>query len=154
MRRITGSMTSLFLLGAIAGLTFGCGSDNDASVPTQQPVPAPSSTPLPSATPSPTVTPSTSPSPSVSVSIPQGAVGKGPAAYGINPLMVVMGTTVTWTNNDTLPHTVTADDNSFDSGTIQPGQSYSHTFGTAGSYTYFCSIHGKASMSGAVQVMP
>jgi plastocyanin len=90
----------------------------------------------------------------MTVSIPQGATGMGAQAYGTNPLQVPMGATVTWVNNDSVPHTVTADDSSFDSGSIQPGQSYSHTFETAGTFPYYCTIHGKASMSGAVQVTP
>jgi plastocyanin len=87
-----------------------------------------------------------------SVSIPQGAVGKGSAAYGVNPLDVPVNTQVTWTNNDSVPHTVTADDGSFDSGTLQPGQTFSHTFTSAGKVTYHCAIHGQASMNGSVQV--
>ncbi len=90
----------------------------------------------------------------ITVSIPQGAVGKGSAAYGTNPLTIPVGTTVTWVNNDTVAHTVTADNGSFDSGTLQPGQSYSRIFGpgTTGLIPYHCAIHGAASMSGALQV--
>jgi plastocyanin len=88
-----------------------------------------------------------------SVSIPAGAVGKGPAAFGTNPLVVSTGTMVTWTNNDSIAHTVTSDDGtSFDSGALSPGQTFSHTFDTAGTFPYHCSIHGAASMSGTVQV--
>lgn len=88
----------------------------------------------------------------VTVSIPQGAVGKGSAAFGVNPLTVPVNTQVTWTNNDSVAHTVTADDGSFDSGTLQAGQSFSHTFSSAGTVAYHCTIHGKASMNGSVQV--
>jgi plastocyanin len=56
-------------------------------------------------------------------------------------LTVVMGTTVTWTNKDNITHTVTADDASFDSGSIAPGSSYSRTFSTKGSFPYHCKIH-------------
>lgn len=61
------------------------------------------------------------------------------------------GTTVTWTNNDNVAHTVTADNNqSFDSGTIDPGKTYSFNFNTAGSYQYHCTIH--SSMRGTIVV--
>jgi len=91
----------------------------------------------------------------ITIAIPQGAVGMGPAAYGTNPQIIPPGTTVTWINNDTVAHTVTADDNSFESGTLQPGQSYTRTFAgiaTGASVPYHCSIHGAASMSGALQI--
>ena len=56
-------------------------------------------------------------------------------------LEVPMGTTVTWTNQGTAPHTVTADDGAFDSGTLQPGSTFSLTFDTPGTFTYHCEIH-------------
>lgn len=56
-------------------------------------------------------------------------------------LVVKVGTTVEWTNNDPLPHTVTATDKSFDSGLIQPGKTYRHTFTKAGTFNYFCVPH-------------
>jgi LPXTG-motif cell wall-anchored protein len=67
---------------------------------------------------------------------------------------------VTWTNVGTAPHTVTADDGSFDSSPDCPGninacigggESYTHTFGTAGTFGYTCKVHG-AAMSGTVVV--
>jgi plastocyanin len=63
--------------------------------------------------------------------------------FTFNPktLTVAAGTTVTWTNNDSLTHTVTADDGSFDSANLRPGQQFSYTFTTPGTYTYHCSIH-------------
>lgn len=63
---------------------------------------------------------------------------------------VKAGTTVTWVNNDGVPHTVTADDNTFDSGSIAGGEKYTHTFGTAGTITYHCNFHG--GMTGKVTV--
>ena len=54
---------------------------------------------------------------------------------------VKAGTTVTWENKDGVPHTVSADDNSFDSGSIAAGAKYTHTFMTAGSFPYHCSFH-------------
>jgi plastocyanin len=54
---------------------------------------------------------------------------------------VATGGTVTWTNTGQAPHTVTADDGSFDSGTLSPGATFSQTFATAGTFTYHCNIH-------------
>jgi len=56
-------------------------------------------------------------------------------------LTTTKGTTVTWTNNDTAPHTVTADDNSFTSDTLNKGDAYSHPFNTIGTFNYHCNIH-------------
>jgi plastocyanin len=58
--------------------------------------------------------------------------------------------TIVWTNNGAHPHTVTADDGSFDSGTLQPGQSFSWTFTNPGTVTYHCTIH--PFMTGSVSV--
>ena len=52
-------------------------------------------------------------------------------------LQVTMGTTVTWINNDTTVHTVTADNGSFDSGDITPGASFNYTFSSAGTFAYY-----------------
>jgi plastocyanin len=48
---------------------------------------------------------------------------------------------VLWTNDDTIEHTVTADDGSFDSGPISPGDNFDSTFDTHGDFSYHCSIH-------------
>ena len=64
-------------------------------------------------------------------------------AFFPNALTVRTGTTVKWTNSavDKLDHTVNANDNSFSSGTLKPGESYSTTFTKPGTYMYFCSLH-------------
>jgi plastocyanin len=71
-------------------------------------------------------------------------------AYDPNPVTVAVGDTITWTNNDTVPHTVTANDGSFSSGTMDPGATFSFTFDTAGTFDYHCEFH--ANMSGQVVV--
>jgi plastocyanin len=63
---------------------------------------------------------------------------------------VPVGGTVTWTNGGGAPHTATADDGSFDSRRLQPGESFSQTFGTAGTFPYHCDIHPQ--MTGTVTV--
>ena len=52
-----------------------------------------------------------------------------------------VGDTITWTNQGNQPHTATASDGSFNTGTLHTGQSASHTFTKAGTFTYICSIH-------------
>ncbi len=56
-------------------------------------------------------------------------------------LQITVGTTVEWKNSDPLPHSVTATDKSFDSGLIQPGKTYRHTFTKAGTYNFYCIPH-------------
>jgi plastocyanin len=51
------------------------------------------------------------------------------------------GTMVTWTNPTKAPHTVTADDGSFDSGTFDPGKTFSMTFTAVGKFKYSCDVH-------------
>jgi len=58
------------------------------------------------------------------------------SGYSPASLTVTNGSTVTWTNNDNMAHTVTTTEGSINSGDIAPGSSYSKTFTTAGTYTY------------------
>lgn len=69
-------------------------------------------------------------------------------AFNPRSITVKQGATVTWTNRDTTTHTVSG--YGFVSGPIAPGASYSHTFSTAGTYEYICTIH--PSMVGIVVV--
>ena len=73
-------------------------------------------------------------------------------AFSPATVTVVIGVnnTVTWTNMDSVTHTVTADDGSFGSGDLSNGQTYTHTFTTVGSFGYHCSIHNY--MKGTVVV--
>lgn len=68
---------------------------------------------------------------------------------------VTAGETVFWSNNGANPHTVTADDGSFDSGTLNPGDGFSLAPGTSGTIPYFCRFHGApggVGMSGVIVV--
>lgn len=60
------------------------------------------------------------------------------------------GESVTWVNDDSSSHTVTSDDEAFDSGTIAPGETFALDFPTAGSFPYHCDFH--TSMKGTVIV--
>lgn len=62
-------------------------------------------------------------------------------AFSPASLTVKVGDKVTWTNQDSVGHSATADDNSFDTGVIAQGQSGSTTFSKAGTYTYHCKVH-------------
>jgi plastocyanin len=58
-----------------------------------------------------------------------------------DPIEVAVGTTVTWTNNDSAAHTVTQSGGGFQSGKIDPGGTFSFTFDEAGTFDYFCEFH-------------
>jgi plastocyanin len=109
-----------------------------------------------------TGTSTTSAGGSNSVSIVSGATTLTDTAYQPNPIQVSVGATVTWTNNDSQPHTVTSGsngqpDNKFNSSPnftplLNAGQTFSFTFTQAGDYPYFCMLHpnmvGTVSVSG------
>jgi len=64
---------------------------------------------------------------------------------------VAVGTTVTWTNEDSVAHTVTSTTQRFDSGDLKTKRQFSFTFTTAGTYAYFCTIHPFMTASVIVQ---
>jgi plastocyanin len=111
-----------------------------------------------------TTNPGTTPAPAASsTSGAGGSAGAGgqPSASGTQvtitgfafapaTVTVKVGSTVTWTNDDSASHTVTADDGSFDSGGFAKGATFSHTFTKPGTYPYHCTFHG--SMQGTVTV--
>jgi plastocyanin len=80
------------------------------------------------------------------------AVSIGEFAFSPEILKVPTGTTVTWTNADLTPHTITADDGSFDSGEIPAGGTFRRTFDRPGTFPYHCVIH--PAMQGAVTAEP
>ena len=68
-------------------------------------------------------------------------------------ITVTAGTTITWTNRDDIPHTVTADDGpppSYRSHPLDTGDSFARLYDKPGTYRYFCSLHPK--MRGTVIV--
>lgn len=62
-------------------------------------------------------------------------------AYQYTNMQVRIGTTITWTNRDSAPHSVTYKNGMKDSGLLSQGQSFSYTFDTPGTYQYFCTVH-------------
>ena len=71
---------------------------------------------------------------------------------------VPIGATVVWSRSGaTHPHTVTADDGSFDSGILRAPQGFEHTFDAPGTFAYYCDVHGGpggVGMSGTITVTP
>jgi plastocyanin len=57
------------------------------------------------------------------------------------PVTIHVGDTVTWTNEDSVQHSATANGGSFNTGLLSKGQSGSHTFTQPGTYAYICEIH-------------
>jgi plastocyanin len=97
----------------------------------------------------------------VKVDIVSGASTKtGPQAYSMDPIKVKVGGKVTWTNKDSVQHTVTSgkagspdSGKEFDSGLtklINPGATFEHTFTKAGTFPYYCQLH--PTMTGTVIV--
>lgn len=71
-------------------------------------------------------------------------------AFSPATVTVPVGTTVTWINNDSATHTVTAQERQFDSGDLSRGASFSYTFSQSGTFNYYCAIHPR--MTGKVIV--
>jgi len=72
-------------------------------------------------------------------------------AYSPDPVTIEEGGKVTWKNRDSAPHTATAEDGSFDTGTLEEDKLKSETFKEPGTYAYICSIHPQ--MHGTVEVV-
>lgn len=124
----TKAWLSLLALGLLV-LLAACGGTTTPSSTT--PTTVPTNTPTTAAANTPTTTPTSSGN---SVSIAN-------FAFSPTTLTIATGTKVTWTNHDTVTHTVTADQGAFDSGPLSPGNSFSFPFTKAGTYSYHCNIH-------------
>jgi plastocyanin len=110
------------LVSALALLAAACGSSDSTTAPTPTPAPVVSGSGTP-------------------ISIPVGAQTLGNNAYNPDTLDVTVGTTVTWTNNDSIAHTSTSNGAGWDSGAIAPRAQFSFTFQNAGTFPYHCAIH-------------
>ncbi len=147
----TKSLLSVLVLCALAGLILfalgGCGSSGDSS----------------SATSTETVTGPGGEGGAESESSGNAAAPSGDAvrsqkieivdyAYDPDPVRIEEGGKVVWKNEDSVAHTATAEDGSFDTGTIEEGKIKSETFNEPGTYEYICSIH--PTMHGTIEVVP
>jgi plastocyanin len=72
-------------------------------------------------------------------------------SYRPDPITIEAGGKVIWVNRDSEPHTATAEDGSFDTGTIEEGKLKSESFKEPGTYAYICSLHPE--MEGTVEVV-
>lgn len=97
-----------------------------------------------------TTTTTTRPAEPTPVTTTSAPVTKTPAPVSVaiksstfvpNIVEISKGTTVTWTNDDGVAHTVTSISGAFDSGNIEPGKTYSYTFNQAGPFEYSCTNH-------------
>ena len=70
--------------------------------------------------------------------------------FGPQAITVPVGTTVTWTNSDDIPHTAVSTEGVFKSKVMDTNEKFSYTFTKAGTYSYYCSVHPK--MTGQVVV--
>ena len=75
------------------------------------------------------------------------------AEFAFSPVSIEVDacTTVAWQNSDPTAHTVTARDDAFDSGTLDPGTGFETTFAEPGTIAYFCQIH--PTMRGSIRVV-
>ena len=73
-------------------------------------------------------------------------------SFGPATITIPAGSTVTWTNNDDVPHVVTSDDNKmFKSKALDTDDHFSFTFTKPGTYNYYCAIHPKMTAKIVVQ---
>ena len=123
-------------LSAMAVLVFAAIAAAQ-SVPVAQ-EPSHDSTTVPATAPAETTTPaeSTTPAPDSTITVDISNHAFNPAQLNIAP-----GTTVTFVNNDTEPHTATADNGLFDTGVLEPGSSFEVLLDGSGTVTYHCELH-------------
>jgi len=71
-------------------------------------------------------------------------------SFNPSSLTVTQGTTVTWTNKESVTHTVTSNTSIFNSDNLSNGGTFSYKFNTVGTFPYHCSIH--SGMTGTIIV--
>ena len=158
MKKMYSPLQALFLFSAcviLAGCGYTTPPATDTQVPTTNTVPTVTSPPVTTPEPVPTVVPTPEPAPTAVTPTPKPAVITPKPksvpqpvsisiqnfAFSSGNLTVAAGTRVTWTNKDSMGHTVTSDSGAFDSGSLANGASYSFTFDQAGTFAYHCAFH-------------
>ena len=125
------SLRTILIIGLFLIVVFitGSGISCKSQAPTQAP---------PASSPGLTEKPTIGEPPATPSQIEVAIVG---FAFRPATLNIPVGTTVIWYNNDSTIHTVTARDNSFDSGSLSGGDTFSYTFEERGSFEYYCVLH-------------
>jgi plastocyanin len=119
--------------GSLSAVACGSSTKNATPTPGMTMAPGATATKAPGGTATAAATPGIAPK-TASVTIKD-------FEFTLATVTISLGGTVTWTNDGPSTHTITADDGSFDSGSLSAGKTFSHTFQTAGTFTYHCSIH-------------
>ena len=140
------SAMAVLVFAAIATAQSVAPQDNTTDVQNSTTVPA-TNNPAETTTPTETTTtvPATTPAPNSTITVDISSHGFDPTQ-----LNVASGTTVTFVNNDTEPHTATADSGLFDTGVLQPGYSMDVYLEGSGTVTYHCELHPE--MQGSIVV--
>jgi LPXTG-motif cell wall-anchored protein len=152
---VAASVCALVLPGAVLAQDEPAASDttttaSGAPPPAQEPAPAPE--PAPQAAPAPAppepqeladeTEEAPAPEPEIkAVAAASGSVTIADFSFSPGSLTINQGDTVTWVNNGPTPHSATANNGSFNTGILKAGQSASHTFAQAGTYSYYCQPH-------------
>ena len=145
-------VTCLLLVTCSAGPGTATPQSPTATALSAMPTQVPATATQPAATPTqPAATP-TEPVPSPTASAATEAVTIKGFAFDPTSVTVKVGASVTWTNEDSAPHTITSDKGDWDSGRLVQGGTYTHKFDQAGTYAYKCTIH--PTMQGTVVVTP
>lgn len=118
------TLSALILVGSAAGLSVGCGDANNQPMGPGNP---------------------SGPTATANISVVDNAFQ--PSENSVN-----VGEVVTWTWTGSQPHNVTFDDATIGNSSTKTTGGYTRTFTTAGEYTYYCTVHGRAQMSGKVVV--
>jgi plastocyanin len=140
-RRVAGAAALSLVLVAV-----GCDDDDDAALVETTPIPVDTTVaPMPDTTAGADGTAQDEPSDE------QTEVAMVDISFDPTDMAVPVGATVVWTNEDALEHTTTADDGTWDSGVVAPGESFDFTLDEPGTYTYLCEIHPTV-MQGTITV--
>lgn len=133
-------------------------TDQPTAAPTVEPVATDEPSPEPTATeePSPEPTATNEPTPEPTEALPAAETAEIAIvdfAFAPENITVPVGSTVSWTHTGRAPHTATADNGTFDSGSLSNGGTFDFTFAAAGTYAYYCKIHGGPGQSGMSAVI-
>ena len=141
-----------FAVGSAALAVTGCGSDssdNSSGSSTPPPAAAPTST-TPAATPTETTSTETNATGGATAGSTPVAIDMVGLKFAPEGATVKVGDTVTWTNQDDVPHNVVASDGSFKSPNFGKGETFTWTATKAGTISYTCTLH--PGMNGTLNV--